>query len=32
MTLVLPTLEGDVDDGIIATVEDDRVRVRRLPV
>ena len=29
---VLPTLEGDVAEGIIATVEDDRVRVRRLPV
>ena len=29
---VLPRLEGLVPTGIIATVEDDRVRIRRLPV
>ena len=29
---VLATLEDDVADGIIATVENDRVRIRRLPV
>ena len=29
---VLPTLEEEVDRGIIATVEDNRVRTRRLPV
>ena len=29
---VLPDLEDDVATGIIATVEDDRVRTRRLPL
>lgn len=29
---VLPTLENDLPDGAIATVEDARTRVRRLPV
>ena len=29
---VLSTLEEDVAEGIIATVEDDKVRIRRLPV
>ena len=29
---VLSTLEEDVADGIIATVEDNKVRIRRLPV
>ena len=29
---VLPSLEQDVLIGIIATVEDDRMRIRRLPV
>ena len=32
LAAALPQLEGHIDDGLIATVQDDRIRIRQLPI